>query len=69
MSPRTPDAPDPTRVEVTLLELVTALGELLDSPEEVARHARELIASGAVRLRGNFRDTPRALLGRELRRH
>ena len=28
-----------------------------------------LIATGAVRLRGNFRDAPRALLGGELRRH
>ena len=49
--------------DVTLLELVTALGELVDSPEEVAAHARQLIASGAVRLRGNFRDAPWAILG------
>jgi hypothetical protein len=48
--------------DVTLLELVNALDELYDSPDEVADRAREMIETGAVRLCGNFRDDPRALL-------
>jgi hypothetical protein len=47
---------------VTLLELVSALDKLYDSPDEVANRAREMIETGAVRLCGNFRDDPRALL-------
>ena len=50
--------------EVSLLELMTALGKLVDSPHEAAAHAREMIQTGAVRVRGNTRGVPQVLLGR-----
>lgn len=49
--------------DVTLLELVTALAKIIDSPEEIRSHARDMIESGTVRLRGNFRGAQHLLLG------
>ncbi|MCW5889970.1 MAG: hypothetical protein KIT14_05400 [bacterium] len=41
--------------EVTLLDLVTAVGEAARSEEEVVATIVHLVNSGAVRLCGNFR--------------
>ena len=42
-------------VHSTLLELVCALGEVIDGEDRVAEIARELVNSGRVVLTGNFR--------------
>jgi hypothetical protein len=47
---------------MTLLELVEAANDVFDSEEEVVSHARHLLATGRVRLTGNFRDVPVATL-------
>ncbi len=42
--------------EVTLLELVCALGEVTDDDREVVATALEMLRSGRVRLCGSFRN-------------
>jgi hypothetical protein len=49
-------------VPMTLLELVEAANDVFDSEEEVVSHARHLLATGRVRLTGNFRGVPVATL-------
>ena len=44
--------------DVTLLELVGAIGEVTDDDREVVATVVEMLRSGTVRLRGNFRGTP-----------
>jgi hypothetical protein len=44
-------------VEVTLLELVTAVSQIAKSDEEVVATVMHLLRSGRVRLRGSFRGT------------
>ena len=44
--------------ELTLLELVCALGEVTEDDREVVATVLALLRSGRVRLRGNFRDVP-----------
>ncbi len=44
--------------ELTLLELVCALGEVTENDREVVAAVLALLRSGRVRLRGNFRDVP-----------
>ena len=44
--------------ELTLLELVTAVGDLTDSDRETVALVLELLRTERVRLRGNFKDLP-----------
>lgn len=44
--------------DVTLLELVCALGEVTRDDREVVATALEMLRSGRVRLCGNFRGCP-----------
>ncbi len=44
--------------ELTLLELVRALGEVTEDDREVVATVLALLRSGRVRLCGNFRDVP-----------
>ncbi len=44
-------------VEVTLLELVRAVGEVTEDDREVVATVLQLLRSGRARLTGNFRDT------------
>ena len=52
--------PDPSHIETTLLELVTAVAESAESDEEVIATLADLLNSGRVVLVGNFRagDVP-----------
>jgi hypothetical protein len=43
-------------IRTTMLELVLALGAVLDDDREVVRIARQLVRSGQVELTGNFRS-------------
>jgi hypothetical protein len=43
---------------VTLLELVCAVGEVTSDDEEVAQIVLHLLQSGRARLCGNFKDIP-----------
>ncbi len=43
---------------VTLLELVVALGGLLEDDKDVVDSIKQMLACGQVRLVGNFRDEP-----------
>ncbi len=45
-------------VEVTLLELVRAVGEVTEDDREVVATVLQMLRSGRARLTGNFRDTP-----------
>ena len=54
-APRDADAPAAAR---PLLELVRALGEITDDDREVVATVLSLLASGQVRLCGNFRNAP-----------
>ncbi len=42
---------------VTLLEVVCAIGEITSSDREVVATVLHLLASGQIKLRGNFRDS------------
>lgn len=44
--------------DVTLLELVGAISEVTDDDREVVATVVQMLESGTVRLRGNFRGTP-----------
>lgn len=44
--------------DLTLLELVCALGEVTEDDREVVATVLALLSSGRVRLCGNFRNTP-----------
>ena len=44
--------------ELTLLELVGAVGELTESDADTVAIVFELLRSGRVRLRGNFKNRP-----------
>ena len=44
--------------ELTLLELVTAVGESTDSDRETVAVVLELLRTKRVRLRGNFKGAP-----------
>jgi hypothetical protein len=53
----------PTGVQqCTLLELVQAVGEVTDDDREVVAAVIHLLESGQVRLCGNFRDEPLAMI-------
>ncbi len=43
---------------LTLLELVSAVGETTEDDAEVVLTVTHMLRSGAVMLRGNFRDEP-----------
>ena len=45
-------------IDTTLVALVSSVGELTSDDREVVATVRALLRSGAVRLRGNFRDSP-----------
>ena len=45
-------------VEVTLLELVRAVGEATEDDQEVVATVLQMLRSGRARLTGNFSDTP-----------
>jgi hypothetical protein len=47
---------------MTLLELVDAASDVFASEDEVVSCATHLLESGRVRLTGNFRDVPVAVL-------
>lgn len=51
-------APSSETCVTTLLELVRALGEITDDDREVVATVLSLLASGQVRLCGNFRNAP-----------
>lgn len=42
----------------TLLELVRALGEVTEDDREVVATVQHLLATGQIRLTGNFHDLP-----------
>ncbi len=44
--------------DVTLLELVGAISEVTENDQEVVATVVQMLRSGTVRLRGNFRGTP-----------
>ena len=44
--------------DVTLLELVGAICDVTEDDKEVVATVVQMLQSGTVRLRGNFRDTP-----------
>ena len=44
--------------DVTLLELVGAISEVAENDQEVVATVVQMLRSGTVRLRGNFRGTP-----------
>jgi hypothetical protein len=48
----------PGPADVTLLELVQAIGEVTEDDREVVATVIHLLLSGRVRLCGNFRGTP-----------
>ena len=53
--------PEPVRENekhVTLLELVSAIGETTDDDDEVTETVLQLLRSGRARLCGNFKDEP-----------
>lgn len=52
-SPRLPTSLE--RLDVTLLELVTAVSEVADDDREVVETVMSLLRSGRVRLCGSFR--------------
>ena len=54
---RPPAEPQAPR-DLTLLELVCALGEVTEDDREVVATVLALLSSGRVRLCGNFRNTP-----------
>src|SRR5262249_21473020 len=45
-------------IDTTLVALVSSVGELTSDDREVVATVRALLRSGAVRLRGTFRDCP-----------
>jgi hypothetical protein len=54
-SPIRSSAPEP--LCVTLLEVVRAVGEVTDDDREVVATVLHLLATGQIRLCGNFRDS------------
>jgi len=48
----------PLPAQVTLLELVTAVSALVEDPEVLVGIVKQILASGRVKLSGNFRDEP-----------
>jgi hypothetical protein len=54
-SPIRSQAPEP--LCVTLLEVVRAVGEVTDDDREVVATVLHLLATGQIRLCGNFRDS------------
>jgi hypothetical protein len=47
--------------DLTLLELVRAVGEVTENEREIVATVLHLLRSGRVRLRGNFRGAPLAV--------
>ncbi|MCA9509875.1 MAG: hypothetical protein KC560_04165 [Myxococcales bacterium] len=45
-------------IDVTLLELVTAVAEVTDDEREIVATVMSMLRSGRARLVGNFRDEP-----------
>ena len=50
------DGPGPANV--TLLEVISAVCEITDDDAEVVATVREMLKSGKIQLRGNFRGHP-----------
>lgn len=58
----TTQAEDARPQELTLLELVAAVGDVTDDEREVVATVKYMLSSGRVRLTGNFHDEPIELL-------
>lgn len=54
----TPHAAATTTLDVTLLELVTAVAEETSDEREIVATVMYMLRSGRARLTGNFRDEP-----------
>jgi len=52
----------PRQTDVTLLELVAAIGDVTDDEEELLATVHYMLESGTVRLCGNFRNIDPKLL-------
>ncbi len=50
--------------QYTLLELIEAVGEVTDNEAEIVATVRHMLASGQVKLTGNFRGEPIELICR-----
>jgi hypothetical protein len=56
VDPRSNDRSIPASIGLTLLDLVWAVNEYTDDPDEIVEAVYRLLDSGRVRLTGNFRD-------------
>ena len=48
--------------ELTLLELVAAVGDVTDDEQEIIATVKYMLSTGRVRLTGNFHDEPIELM-------